>query len=271
MRIELVQFAPQFPGRAENWDRIRSWAERLDADVVVFPELTSCGYCYENRQEIRGYTDPRSSLGPLEEIARRRHRLIVGGFAEESEGRLYNSAYVVSPEGTRVYRKIHLWNKEKVIFDEGVEPLVVEFQGHRLGLEVCYDLQFPELASYYSQQGAEVILVPTAWAEEEVGPVSGLQSYSHLAIATAYSHGLFVVVANRVGVERGARFPGESSVCDPFGRIHHLGDAEGTLATVVDFALIPQAKRPNERNDLDRDARLGLTLPSTARRGVPTS
>ncbi len=264
MRLSIVQFTPEFPGRDENWKRIRQWAEASEADVVLFPELSSCGYCYEGPEEIRGYTDVRAALAPLEEIARRRARLLVGGFAEEADGQLFNSAYVVGPDGTRIYRKIHLWNKEKRIFRPGDRPLLVEFQGHRLGIEVCYDLQFPELGSYYSHQGAEAILVPMAWAEEASGPLAGLEVYNHLAIATAFSHGLFVAVANRTGLERGAVFPGQSSLTDPFGRLEHIGAEEGILETRMDFGLLPTAKRPTALNDVDEDARMTIVSPGPA-------
>jgi predicted amidohydrolase len=262
MRLTIVQFTPQFPGREENWKRIRTWAESANADVVLFPELSSCGYCYDGPEEIRGFTDPPSSIAPLEEVSRRHNRLLIGGFAEEADGQLYNSAYVVSPEGTQLYRKLHLWNKEKLIFRAGSKPLTIEFQGHRLAIEVCYDLQFPEMAAYYSREGAEALFVPMSWAEEATGPLSGLQPYNHLAIATAFSHGIFVAVANRTGIERGALFPGESSITDPYGRMQHIGPDEGILETRLDFGLLAGAKRPNERNDLDADARLGITMPS---------
>jgi predicted amidohydrolase len=269
MRLSIIQFTPQFPGRETNWERIRSWAETTPADVVMFPELTSCGYCYDGPEEIQNYTDTPAALAPLEEIARRKGRLLVGGFAERSDGKLYNSAYVVSPERTQIYRKIHLWNKEKTIFEPGSDPVMVEFQGHRIGIEICYDLQFPELGSYYSRAGAEAILVPTAWAEEPVGPLAGLQPYTHLAIATALSHGIYVAVDNRTGLERGARFPGESSITDPFGRMRHIGSEEGILDTTLDFTQLAPAKRPNERNDLDADARLSISLPPGVAPGQP--
>ncbi len=262
MRLAIVQFTPQFPGREENWKRIRTWAETTDAEVVLFPELSSCGYGYEGPEEIRGFTDDVGALAPLAEIARRHDRLLVGGFAEEAGGQLYNSAFVVGPDGSEIYRKIHLWNREKLIFRPGSTPKIVEFHGHRLAIEVCYDLQFPEMGSYYSHQGAEALLVPMAWAEEPTGPLSGLQPYNHLAIATAFSHGLFVAVANRSGIERGALFPGESSVTDPYGRLVHIGAEEGVLDTRLDFALLAGAKRPNERNDLDEDARLPVLPPA---------
>jgi len=271
MRVALNQFAPEFPGRERNWDRIRQTADSTDADVVVFPELTSCGYMYKTPAEIEPYTDSRAVLRSLEPIAQKRHRLIIGGFAERANGHVYNSAYIVGPKGSQVFRKIHLWNFEKNIFATGSRALTFKFQGHRLGVEVCYDLQFPELGSYYARQGVELLLIPMAWAEEPVASNTGLQAFNHLAISTAFSHGIFVGVSNRVGTERGAVFPGQSSLSDPHGRIQHLDSGEGTLFADVDFSLVGKAKRPNVRNDLDTDPRLGITLPRTAARRRRTS
>lgn len=261
MRLAIVQFTPTFPGRDENWKRIEAWAEGTDADVIVFPELSSCGYCYRDRDEIRPYTNTLDALARLETIARRKNRLLVGGFAESSDGELFNSAYAIDPDHTQVYRKIHLWNVEKTLFRGGEKPLLVTFRGHRFGIEICYDLQFPELASLYSRMGAEAILVPMAWAEEPVGPLEGLEVYNHLALATAFSHGIYVAVDNRTGAERGATFPGQASITDPFGRMRHLSGGEGTLEATLDFTLVRQAKQPNARNEVDSDARLPIGAP----------
>ena len=269
MRIALHQFAPEFPGRDENWRHIADVAESTDADVVVFPELTSCGYMYKNPGELAPYTDSRQALRALEPIARKHRRLIVGGFAEKANGVVYNSAYVVGPEKSRVYRKIHLWNMENELFGTGSQALTFDFQGHSLGVIICYDLQFPELASYYARKGVELLLVPNAWAEEPVPIGSDLQIYNHLAISTAFSHGIYVGVCNRVGPERGAVFPGQSSITDPYGRIRHLGSAEGTLLQALDFSLVGQAKQPSPRNNLDTDPRLKIALPSIARTRRP--
>jgi predicted amidohydrolase len=272
MRIGLHQFAPEFPGREKNWDYIRQTSESTDADVVVFPELTSCGYMYSSRAEIRPYTDSRAILQSLQPVARRHRRLIVGGFAEQSGNTLYNSAYVVGPDRSWVYRKIHLWNVENKIFEPGNQALTFNFQGHRLGVIVCYDLQFAELSSYYARKGVELLLVPMSWPEESVAIGSDLQIYNHMAVTSAFSHGIYVGVSNRVGEERGAVFPGQSSLTDPFGRIQHLGSGEGTLLAPVDFSLPRRAKRPSPHNNLATDPRLAISLPrgrTTRRRSRP--
>ena len=268
MRVALNQFAPEFPGRERNWEHICTMAETTDADVVVFPELTTTGYMYRTREEIAPFTDTREVLRSLEPIARKHRRLIVGGFAERANDRLFNSAYVVGPDRTWVYRKIHLWNMENDLFAEGSQALTFPFQGHRFGVIVCYDLQFPELASYYAHKGVELLLVPMAWAEEPIPLGSDLQIYNHMAISTAFSHGIYVGVSNRVGTERGAVFPGQSSLTDPYGRMQHLDSAEGALVATLDFSLIEKAKRPSSRNDLDTDPRLTISLPKSSGRST---
>src|SRR5207244_11521817 len=108
---------------------------------------------------------------PMWRVALPTGLLTVGGFAEPAGRPFYASAFAAGPSGTTVYRKIHLWNRETLIFDPGTDPMIVDFEGHRIGLEVCYDLQFPELAAFLAHQGAELVVAPTAWAEEAQGPL----------------------------------------------------------------------------------------------------
>jgi len=261
VHLGLVQFTPTFQATAPNWEKMRTWAESIPADVIVFPELASCGYMYRDRKEAAAHVESRSVLAPIEAIARRTGRLIVGGFAERAAGAFYDSAFACGPDGTTVYRKIHLWNRETLIFEPGTQPTIVEFQGHRIGLEVCYDLQFPELAAYLARRGAELVVVPTAWAEETYRPSHGLQPYNHLAIASAFAGGIFVAVVNRTGVERAARFPGQSSLTNPFGQLESIDGEEAVAVKSVDFSQLKLAKRPNAFNDLDHDSKLEILPP----------
>jgi predicted amidohydrolase len=262
MKIELVQFTPAFPGRERNWERIQTWAEQSPADIVVFPELSSCGYMYKNPQEIGPFTDTRSSLAGLEKLSARTGKLLVGGFAERAEGKLYNAAYAIRPDGTSVYHKIHLWNREKLLFEEGYQPVLIEYQGRRIGIEICYDVQFPELTAYLSRKGAELILAPTAWAADKHGPSHDLYPYAFLAMATAYAYGICIAVVNRTGTERGALFPGQSGLADPWGKITTLGHEEETRVLEIPFEKIPRAKRPGPLNDLQTDHRMRIAPPA---------
>ncbi len=261
MKIELVQFAPVFPGREKNWARILAWAAASPADIVVFPELSSCGYAYADPKEIGPFSDAPSALAPLERLSVASGKLIVGGFAERADGHLYNSAYAIAPDGTTIYRKIHLWNREKLLFLPGDKPCVLEYEGRRIGIEICYDLQFPELTAYLSRQGAELVLAPTAWAQDAHGPSQCLHPHSFLAMASAYAYGICVAVANRIGTERDAFFPGQSILADPWGNVTTLGSGEEHLVADVPFGLVGDAKRPSPRNDLQTDHRMRIWPP----------
>ena len=266
MKLELVQFAPTFPGREENWKRIRAWAERSAADIVVFPELSSCGYMYENPKELAPFSDSADILAPLEALSARTGKLLVGGFAERARDGLHNAAYAVGPDGTSVYRKIHLWNREKLLFKEGDRPCVIEYEGRKIGLEICYDLQFPELSAYLARQGAEIVLAPTAWARDRHGPSHELEPHAFLAMASAYASGMCVAVANRTGRERGAFFPGQSCLSSPWGQTTTLGPDEETRVLDIPFDEMPEARHPSPHNDLATDWRMTIRPPAVRRR-----
>src|SRR3989449_10762105 len=106
------------------------WAESVPADIVVFPELASCGYMYENRKEAEPHVDGLTALRPIEKVARSQGRLIVGGFAERAGRTFYDSFFAAGPSGTTIYRKIHLWYRETFIFDPGQEPMILVFRSH---------------------------------------------------------------------------------------------------------------------------------------------
>jgi predicted amidohydrolase len=269
VKLDLTQFTPTFPGREENWARIRAWAERSPADIVLFPELSSCGYMYEDPKEIAPFADTVEALAPLEKLSARTGQLFVGGFAERAGDRLYNAAYAVGPEGTSVYQKIHLWNREKLLFDEGSRPCVIDYQDRRIAIEICYDLQFPELAAYLSRQGAQLILAPTSWAQDRHGPSHGLHPHAFLAMASAYAYGMCVAVANRTGRERGALFPGQSCLAGPWGEVATLGSAEESRVLDIPFGEIPEARHPSPHNDLRTDPRMVIRPPSRRRKASP--
>lgn len=225
---------------------------------------------YAAPEEIGPFADALPGLEPLATLSRRTGKLLVGGFAERADGRLYNSAYAVGPKATTVYRKIHLWNREKLLFQAGSQPCVIEHQGRRIGIEICYDLQFPELSAYLSRQGAELIVAPTAWAQDAHGPSHGLHPHAFLAMATAYSYGVCVAVANRTGTERGALFPGQSVLADPWGKVTTLGSDEERRVLDVPFDAVQEAKRPSPHNDLQTDHRMRIAPPRTGRVRTPS-
>ena len=115
--------------------------------------------------------------------------------------------------GTRaVYRKAHLWDAEKRIFTPGdCAPAVVELPFGRIGLMICYDLEFPEWVRLAALSGADLIAVPVNWtALGSPAPPGERSGEVVLAQAAASSNGVFIAVADRCGTERGVDWLGDS-------------------------------------------------------------
>ena len=170
-RIAVQQLAPGLGDLDHNRAlALRAIREALDAgaEVVVLPELITSGYVFSSPEEAA-----RAAIAPDHELLRewaaeaaRADAVIVGGFCERGDdGRLYNSAAVVDASGLRaVYRKLHLWDGEKLLFTPGsAPPPVLDTRVGRVGVVICYDLEFPELTRWVALSGAQLLAVPTNW------------------------------------------------------------------------------------------------------------
>src|SRR5208282_2291886 len=137
------------------------------------------------------------TLRQWQSLAAEHRLLIAGGFCElGADGRLYNSAALVDSAGTRaVYRKAHLWDKEKLVFTPGdAPPPVVDLQIGRIALMICYDLEFPEWVRLPSLKGADLIAAPVNWPAVTV-PTGERPAEVLKAQAAAATNGVFVAVA----------------------------------------------------------------------------
>ena len=136
------------------------------ADIIVLPELVTSGYVFESAKEAASVAIPPDHALFEQWAAEAAGAVVVGGFAEQGDdGLVYNSAAVVDRSGViGVYRKVHLWDREKLWFAPGGEPpRVFDTPAGRIGVLVCYDLEFPEMARMLALAGAELICVPTNW------------------------------------------------------------------------------------------------------------
>ena len=144
---------------------------------------------------------------------------IVGGFCElGDDGLVYNSAAVVGPDGVlAVYRKAHLWDAEKLVFTPGdAPPPVVDLPFGRVGLMICYDLEFPEWVRLPALAGADLIAAPVNWPAMPV-PAGERPCDVVRVQADACVNGVFIAVADRCRVERGVSWVGGTVIVGPDG------------------------------------------------------
>lgn len=262
MQIACAQVAPVV-GDAESNRRLAREALRAaieaGASIVLLPELVTSGYVFESAEEARGLAISVAELADWAEEAARAEAVILGGFAELGEdGAVYNSAAVFGPDGLlAVYRKTHLWDREKLCFEPGAEaPPVLETPFGRIGVAVCYDLYFPELTRGLALAGADLIALPANLPlfprPEGERPVE-----IALAQATAHVNKVWVAVCDRAGPERGVEWTGASCIVDPDGWLAAgpvAGYGEGILHADCDLELAHE-KAWGERNDVRKDLR----------------
>jgi predicted amidohydrolase len=190
---------------------------------VVLPELTACGGVLTSVEQAGAAAEPLDgpTVSLLSELSARHGCVIVAGLAETGTGGRVHNAAVVLDRGTLVetYRKAHLWGAEKDAFDPGSRPPpVVATSAGRVGVMICYDLEFPEWVRLAAEAGAEVLAVPANWplrpGRNARRPFEVLK-----AQAAAVTYRLNIAVADRCGVETGVDWYGGSLVCDVDGNL----------------------------------------------------
>lgn len=241
-------------------------AVELGADVIVLPELTTSGYMFESAEEAASV-----ALEPDHEILREwgaaasgNGVIVAGGFAERGEdGRTYNSAAVFDPTGLRaVYRKLHLWDREKLWFAPGEQPPpVIDTAVGKLSVIVCYDVEFPELTRMVALAGTQLLVVPTNWPLME-RPDGERPAEVVIAMAAARGNRMAVACADRAGVERDQPWTGCSTIIGADGWVaaEKAGADALTLGPVTaDLDLeLALDKRYTELADVFADRRPSL-------------
>jgi predicted amidohydrolase len=236
-------------------DAARARAAR-DASVVVLPELVTSGYCFESLEEARSVALPAGHPALAAWSAEAGGAVVIGGFAElGADGRLYNSAALVDRTGVRaVYRKVHLWDTEQLWFTPGdAPPPVVGTEHGRIGVMVCYDLEFPEMVRSVALRGAELLAVPTNWPWVD-RPDGWPAPEVVIAMGAARVNRLAIACCDRSGIERGQRWNEGSAVIGADGWLLATADASGRACAGVDLTA-SRAKAISPRNDALADRR----------------
>jgi 5-aminopentanamidase len=227
-------------GNLRRLDEICATAAARQVEVLVTPEMFSSGYGLAPDQVSRLAEDPG---GPTEaavaQIARRHGLAIVYGHPEcaasdgGAESRPYNAATLVGPDGVvrGRHRKVHLFGDvDRALFAPGAErPAAFDFDGSRVGLLICYDVEFPEAVRRLAVGGARTVLVPTA-------NMAGYEVVQQLLVrARACENGCCIVYANYCGADKLFEYNGLSVICGPGGEVLAQASAQGEELIVADL------------------------------------
>jgi predicted amidohydrolase len=249
--IACVQFEPVIGEVDANLDAMEARIRRAHADgaaLIVLPELADSGYVFGR------------SARRLAAIAQELGIHIVSGLAERDGKSFFNSAILCGPEGyIGRYRKLHLWNREKLFFAAGDLGLpVFDTALGRIGIAICYDGWFPEVFRQMALAGAELVCIPTNWVpmpgqDRTMEPMANV-----LHKAAAHSNALYIACADRIGIERGQPFIGSSLIVGPTGRPiagPAAYDTEEIVTATISLGDVKASRTLSERNDVIGDRR----------------
>ncbi|MFF3380953.1 carbon-nitrogen hydrolase family protein [Streptomyces sp. NPDC002680] len=257
MRTALLQSSGRPGSLVANLkvlDETAARAAAAGAALLAAPEMFLTGYAIGD--DIGRLAEPADgdSADAVAEIASRHGLAIAYGYPERAADQVFNSAQLISADGTRLanYRKTHLFGRfERDHFTPGEQPVVqAELNGLRVGLMICYDVEFPENVRAHALAGTDLLLVPTAqmhpfqFVAESVVPVR------------AFENQMYVAYVNRVGQEGEFDFVGLSTLAAPDGVARtRAGRGEELLFADVDPVLLAASR---EANPYLQDRRPGL-------------
>ncbi len=243
VRWVIVQFQPGRDQQA-NIDSIAMSIElagSVGADFVLLPELATTTYPWGSGDEVRDYYIDAAEAVPAGATCQRfaalaaQYEMYVGWGMAESDGAggVYNSFVMIGPDGSHIgtYRKVHLVpGIERTIFLPGSSVELLSTSFGEVGILICFDRRFPELARAYALQGADLLVVASATNDREVD--------EFLLPTRAYENDVWLLFANQVGPhpQSGVRpMHGDSRIIDPLGVTRGRASAEAVELLVVDI------------------------------------
>lgn len=238
----------------ENIERALMMAEKArgkGAKLIVLPEVFSTGFCYDALGPL-AESSPSSMVEDYPTIRRlagfseKCDCILIGSLIEVREGdkkvlEYYNLGFCIEAGILAgVYRKTHIYGREKKYFSKGTELLPIKLQSLdlKLGLEICYDLRFPEVARTLALEGADILVTIAEFANPKA------MQWKALAASRAIENQLPHIACNRVGRDPYASYFGSSLLIDAWGVTRAVaGGEECVILYDVDTAETKKIRR----------------------------
>jgi 5-aminopentanamidase len=247
MRTALLQSSGRPGSVAENLkvlDEAAGRAAAAGAGLLVAPEMFLTGYAIGDGIVRLAEPADGDSADTIAETASRHGLAIAYGYPERDGETVFNSAQLVSADGNRLanYRKTHLFGCfERDHFTPGDEPVVqAELNGLRIGMMICYDVEFPENVRAHALAGTDLLVVPTA----QMHPFQFVAE--SLVPVRAFENQMYIAYVNRVGQEGEFEFVGLSTLAGPDGIARaRAGRVEELVLADVDPARLAASRAAN--------------------------
>lgn len=249
VKVSCAQLAPVLCDKTANLKSMAGMIDRIMAEhpstqLILFPELIVSGYeCAGEFQNLAETLPNGESMRFIGNYAEKYKVHIIYGFPERDPlltDVLYNSVALLGPDGGVIgsYRKVHLFGTEKEFFRAGCEYPVYDTEIGKIGMMICWDTAFPEVARSLALQGAELVAISTNWEK----PYDA--DWDLVTRARAFDNTIYIAAANRVGFDVSLGFFGRSKIIGPLGApIEELNDEkEGYIFAELDYDLPKKLK-----------------------------
>lgn len=238
LRIGLLQMDLAWENPEKNRKRIGeilSGASDLP-QLILLPEMFTTGFSMSPETVAETMEGP--TLEWMVEWAGKTGSALVGSLAIEESGRYFNRMFFVEPDGkVSYYEKRHLFTLagEDKKYASGKGRKIVEYNGFRINLQVCYDLRFPAFARYDGDY--DLLLYVANW------PKQRLQAWDTLLPARAVENMAFVAAVNRIGEDpNGNVYTGSSKIIDALGNTVASGEGEGLIVADLDLSELRKTR-----------------------------
>ena len=243
IRIAVLQFACLDGKVSHNFQQASLLLNKIrkKVDLIVLPEMWPSGFRVIQGDEL--LVETKKVLNELSIYARKRGCYIVGSQLTKSKKGFCNTASIMDPKGKIIaqYDKVHLFKigGESKKFVPGLKTVVAKTKLGKMGLAICYDIRFPEFIRKEVLQGAEILVIPSAW------PKVRIEHYRTLLIARAIENQCFVISSNKVGKNaEGIEYGGHSVVIGPWGEVYgELKNKTGILEVEIDLGRVKEIRK----------------------------
>ena len=237
MKIAALQMSCTLGDREANLARIEQAAvdaSQAQAKLLIAPELAVNGYGAGDAFENLACPAEGEVAARLKAIAQRHGLAIIAGFAERDGDLVYNSALFVDGTGpSAVYRKSHLYGdyEKKHFRPEAPKSILFDLMGLRLGMLICYDVEFPENVRRLAREGVDLVVVPTALPKGSSG-----EFIANVMIRSrAFENQVFLAYVNHCGSDGAFNYAGQSAIVAPDGAFLAKATAKGEVLLYADI------------------------------------
>jgi predicted amidohydrolase len=231
MKVGFYQFNVTYGDKDFNLEKVCEALKEVEFDLVVLPESFTTGYLFGSREELAAVAEhipDGKTTQKLADFTVNKKGFIIGTIPETEEGKIYNTAIIVGPNGfVGKQRKIHLPPIEKKLFARGTQLNTFDLNGVRVGIITCFDSWFPEASRFLTLDGAKILCQPANFG--------GTMSLS-IVRTRAIENMVYMITANRIGFEESgdtaAYFRGDSRIIDYNGEILAKADDTENISIV---------------------------------------